>query len=204
MYEMLYVAAASRLPITLACVNRTLTGPININNDHSDSMGARDTGWIQLYAENNQEVYDNYLQAMRIAETPSVRLPIMVCQDGFITSHAVENILLEDDEAVKRFVGHLRPSLFFALPVLLAVLRRFFLGFCLVVKFLLLLHLGVIGTHARQFVLHRQNGMPKEHLRLTRLHYLQKFFCGIGAETRTITPVADWLRDAVRAAINLR
>ena len=110
MYEMLYVAASARLPITLACVNRTLTGPININNDHSDSMGARDAGWIQIYAENNQEAYDNYLQAMRIAETPDVRLPIMVCQDGFITSHAVENIVLEEDAAVKRFVGEYHPE----------------------------------------------------------------------------------------------
>ena len=110
MYEMLYVAASARLPITLACVNRTLTGPININNDHSDSMGARDSGWIQIYAENNQEAYDNYLQAMRISETPDVRLPIMVCQDGFITSHAVENILLEEDAAVKSFVGEYRPE----------------------------------------------------------------------------------------------
>ncbi len=110
MYEVLYVAASSRLPITLACVNRTLTGPININNDHSDSMGARDTGWIQIYAENNQEAYDNYLQAMRISETPDVRLPIMICQDGFITSHAVENILLEEDDAVKAFVGEWAPE----------------------------------------------------------------------------------------------
>ena len=110
MYEMLYVAASSRLPITLACVNRALTGPININNDHSDSMGARDTGWIQIYAENNQEAYDNYLQAMRIAEDKDVRLPIMICQDGFITSHAVENILLEEDEAVKSFVGEYHPE----------------------------------------------------------------------------------------------
>lgn len=110
MYEVLYVAASARLPITLACVNRTLTGPININNDHSDSMGARDSGWIQIYAENNQEAYDNYLQAMRIAETADVRLPIMVCQDGFITSHAVENILLEEDDKVKAFVGEYRPE----------------------------------------------------------------------------------------------
>lgn len=110
MYEMLYVAASSRLPITLACVNRALTGPININNDHSDSMGARDSGWIQIYSENNQEAYDNYLQAMRIAETPDVRLPIMICQDGFITSHAVENILLEEDAAVKEFVGTYEPE----------------------------------------------------------------------------------------------
>ena len=110
MYEMLYVVASSRLPVTLACVNRALTGPININNDHSDSMGARDSGWIQLYAENNQEAYDNYLQAMRIAETADVRLPIMICQDGFITSHAVENILLESDEKVKAFVGTYQPE----------------------------------------------------------------------------------------------
>jgi len=110
MYEILYVVASSRLPVTLACVNRALSGPININNDHSDSMGARDAGWIQIYAENNQEAYDNYLQAMRIAETPDVRLPIMVCQDGFITSHAVENILLEADEKVKAFVGEYHPE----------------------------------------------------------------------------------------------
>lgn len=110
MYEMLYVVASSRLPVTLACVNRALSGPININNDHSDSMGARDSGWIQIYAENNQEAYDNYLQAMRIAETADVRLPIMVCQDGFITSHAVENLVLEDDGDVKKFVGEYRPE----------------------------------------------------------------------------------------------
>ena len=110
MYELLYVAASSRLPITLACVNRALSGPININNDHSDSMGARDAGWIQIYAENNQEAYDNYLQAMRISEHPSVRLPIMICQDGFITSHAVENIELEEDEAVKWFVREYKPE----------------------------------------------------------------------------------------------
>ena len=110
MYEVLYVVASSRLPVTLACVNRALSGPININNDHSDSMGARDSGWIQIYAENNQEAYDNYLQAMRIAETPDVRLPIMICQDGFITSHAVENILLESDADVRSFVGEYKPE----------------------------------------------------------------------------------------------
>ena len=112
MYEMLYVAASSRLPITLACVNRALTGPININNDHSDSMGIRDAGWIQIYAENNQEAYDNFLQAMPIGEHPSVRLPVMICQDGFITSHALENIVLLDTDSVKAFVGEYRPEHF--------------------------------------------------------------------------------------------
>lgn len=110
MWELLYVAASSRLPVTLALVCRALTGPININNDHSDAMGARDAGWIQIFAENNQEAYDNYLQAMPISEHPDVRLPIMVCQDGFITSHAVENIELESDEMVKNFVGEYHPE----------------------------------------------------------------------------------------------
>jgi pyruvate ferredoxin oxidoreductase alpha subunit len=110
MYEMLYVAASCRLPVTLACVNRALSGPININNDHSDSMGIRDAGWIQIYAENNQEAYDNFLQAMPIGEHPDVRLPVMICQDGFITSHALENITLLDDQSVKDFVGEYQPE----------------------------------------------------------------------------------------------
>ena len=110
MWEMLYVTASARLPVTMALVNRALTGPININNDHSDSMGARDSGWIQLYSENNQEAYDNFIQAMPIGENEAVRLPVMVCQDGFITSHAVENIELLEDQAVKGFVGVYEPE----------------------------------------------------------------------------------------------
>ena len=110
MWEELYVAASNRLPLALCLVNRALSGPININCDHSDSMGARDTGFIQIYAENNQEVYDNFVQAYRIAEHKDVMLPIMICQDGFITSHAVENIELLEDDKVKNFVGEYNPE----------------------------------------------------------------------------------------------
>ena len=112
MWEELYVAASNRLPIALALVNRALSGPININCDHSDSMGARDAGWIKIYAENNQEAYDNFIQAYPIAENPDVRLPIMICQDGFITSHGVENIELMEDEQVRAFVGDYAPEHF--------------------------------------------------------------------------------------------
>ncbi len=112
MWEELYVAASNRLPIALALVNRALSGPININCDHSDSMGARDAGWIQIYAENNQEAYDNFIQAYPIAENSDVRLPIMICQDGFITSHGVENIELMEDEQVRAFVGDYAPEHF--------------------------------------------------------------------------------------------
>ena len=112
MWEELYVAASNRLPLALCLVNRALSGPININCDHSDSMGARDTGFIQIYAESNQEVYDNFVQAYRISEHKDVMLPIMICQDGFITSHAVENIELLEDEEVKNFVGEYQPENF--------------------------------------------------------------------------------------------
>ena len=110
MWEELLLAASNRMPIALALVNRTLSGPININCDHSDGMGARDTGWIQIYAENNQEAYDNFIQAYPIAESAGVHLPIMICQDGFITSHAVENIELLEDADVKNFVGEYEPE----------------------------------------------------------------------------------------------
>ncbi len=110
MHEILYVISSARLPVVMVCVNRALTGPININNDHSDSMGSRDSGWIQLYSEDAQEAYDNLLMANRIAEHPDVRLPIMVCMDGFITSHAVENIVIEDTELVQEFIGHYQPE----------------------------------------------------------------------------------------------
>ena len=110
MWEELLLAASNRLPLALTLVNRTLSGPININCDHSDGMGARDTGWIQIYAENNQEAYDNFVQAYPIAEHEGVHLPIMICQDGFITSHAVENIELLEDDLVKNFVGEYTPK----------------------------------------------------------------------------------------------
>lgn len=116
MWEELLLAASNRLPLVMALVNRTLSGPININCDHSDSMGARDTGWIQIYAENNQEAYDNFIQAYPVAENERVHLPVMICQDGFITSHAVENIILEEDELVKNFVGDYRPEEFLLNP----------------------------------------------------------------------------------------
>ncbi|MCI5937252.1 MAG: pyruvate ferredoxin oxidoreductase [Eubacterium sp.] len=112
MWEELLLAASNRLPLAMALVNRTLSGPININCDHSDGMGARDTGWIQIYAENNQEAYDNFIQAYPIAENKNVHLPIMICQDGFITSHAVENITLLEDDKVKEFVGEYQPEEF--------------------------------------------------------------------------------------------
>lgn len=105
MWEMLFVASGMRLPIIMPVVNRSLSAPLNIHGDHSDAMGARDSGWIQLWSENAQEAYDNAIQAFRIAEHMDVRLPVMVCLDGFIISHSIERIEYLDDESVKKFVG---------------------------------------------------------------------------------------------------
>ena len=110
MWEMIYIASSLRLPIVMSLVNRAVSGPLNIHNDHSDAMGARDSGWIMLFSENNQEAYDNLLMAHRIAEHKDVLLPLMVCQDGFITSHSIENIMLEEDSQVKNFIGTYKPE----------------------------------------------------------------------------------------------
>ncbi len=110
MWEMIYIASSLRLPIVLSLVNRAVSGPLNIHCDHSDAMGARDSGWIMLFSETNQEAYDNTLMAHRIAENKDVMLPLMVCQDGFITSHAIENIELVEDDKVKEFVGEYHPE----------------------------------------------------------------------------------------------
>ena len=110
MWEMIYIASSLRLPIVMNLVNRAVSGPLNIHNDHSDAMGVRDAGWIMLFSENNQEAYDNNLMAHKIAENKDVQLPIMICQDGFITSHSIENIELENDEDVKKFVGEYHPE----------------------------------------------------------------------------------------------
>jgi len=110
MWEMLYIAASLRLPIIMTVANRALSAPINIHGDHSDAMGARDSGWIQIFSENVQEVYDNIFQAVKIAENENVRLPVMVGYDGFITSHSVETIELLDDDVVRNFVGKYRPK----------------------------------------------------------------------------------------------
>ena len=109
MWEMLYIASGNRLPIVMMVVNRALSAPINIHGDHSDGMGARDSGWIQLYSEDGQEAYDNLIQAMVIGQNKDVRLPVMVGMDGFIISHSIENLELMSDQQVKDFIGEYIP-----------------------------------------------------------------------------------------------
>ena len=110
MHEILFAASGLRTPIIMPVVNRALSAPINIHCDHSDSMAERDSGWIQIYCEDAQEVYDNTLIALKLAENKEILLPAMICQDGFIISHAVANVLTLKDQEVKKFIGEYKPD----------------------------------------------------------------------------------------------
>ena len=110
MWEVLWVASGSRLPIVMHVVNRSLSAPLNIHCDHSDSIGMRDAGWVQLYDEDVQEAYDNAIQVVRIAEHPDVLLPTIHALDGFILGHSVERLEKLPDEAVKEFIGTYTPA----------------------------------------------------------------------------------------------
>ncbi|OGI17718.1 MAG: pyruvate ferredoxin oxidoreductase [Candidatus Moranbacteria bacterium RIFCSPHIGHO2_02_FULL_40_12b] len=110
MNEVLYIASGLRLPILMAVSARALSAPINIHGEHGDVMGARDTGWIQIFSENVQEAYDNVIIGLKLAE--KTMLPIMVIMDGFITSHSVENLEILTDEKVKSFAGEYKPEKF--------------------------------------------------------------------------------------------
>ncbi len=109
MWEQLHIASGLRLPIVMANANRALAAPINIHCDHSDIMGARDTGWVIYFAETAQEAYDNTLMAVRVAEHPSVMLPVFTTLDGFITTHSIDRAEVMDDETVTKFVGEYTP-----------------------------------------------------------------------------------------------
>jgi pyruvate ferredoxin oxidoreductase alpha subunit len=109
MWEELHIASGMRLPIVMANANRALSAPINIHCDHSDIMGARDAGWIILFAETAQEAYDNTIMAVRVAEHPDVLLPVMSCLDGFITTHSIDRVSVMDDASVAGFVGEYTP-----------------------------------------------------------------------------------------------
>jgi len=108
MHEMLYIASGMRLPILMVVAARALSAPLSIHGDHSDVMGSRDAGWVQIFCENPQEVYDKTIIGMKLAE--KTQLPVMVIMDGFNTSHSVENLEILDNKVVKKFMGEYQPE----------------------------------------------------------------------------------------------
>lgn len=110
MHEILFAAAGLRNPIVMANANRALSAPLSIWNDHQDSISQRDTGWMQIYAENAQEALDSVIQAYKIAEHKDVLLPCMVCVDGFILTHTVEPVDIPSQEEVDGFLPPYKPE----------------------------------------------------------------------------------------------
>src|SRR5512136_1419613 len=104
MHEVLYVASGMRLPIVMTVANRALSSPLSVWGDHSDAMAVRDTGWIQIFTENGQDVVDQTFCAFRIAEDRRVLLPVMVHLDGFHLSHMIETILFPEQSEVDKFL----------------------------------------------------------------------------------------------------
>jgi pyruvate ferredoxin oxidoreductase alpha subunit len=109
MHEILHIVSGMRLPVVMACVNRALSAPINIWNDHQDSISARDTGWIQFYVESGQEALDTTIQAFKIAENRKVMLPVMVCLDGFTLSHVWEPVDIPQQREINRYLPKFSP-----------------------------------------------------------------------------------------------
>ncbi len=109
MAEVLFNISGLRLPLVMTCANRAISAPINIWNDQQDSISLRDSGWVQLYAENNQEAVDFHLMAYRIAEDKSIMLPVMVCMDGFILTHGMEPVDMPEQEKVDKFLPPYKP-----------------------------------------------------------------------------------------------
>jgi pyruvate ferredoxin oxidoreductase alpha subunit len=109
MQEVVFNIAGMRLPVVMTCANRAISAPINIWNDQQDSISLRDAGWIQIYAEDNQEAVDFHLLAYRLAEDKRVMLPVMVCMDGFILTHGMETVDMPEQEKVNKFLPAYKP-----------------------------------------------------------------------------------------------
>ena len=198
MAEVVYIAAAMRAPIVMAVGNRALSGPINIHCDHSDSMLIRDSGVVQLFAENAQEAYDLTVMAPRIAEHPDVLLPVLVCQDGFTITHSAEPIELLADADVARFVGDYavpfavldtsRPTTQgpFAMPDYYFELRR-------QQAYALELGLDVLTEVAADY--EDLAGRAYGPLEAYRLDGAERAIVALGSSAGTIKDVVDELRD---------
>jgi pyruvate ferredoxin oxidoreductase alpha subunit len=198
MAEVVYIAASMRAPIVMALGNRALSGPINIHCDHSDSMLIRDSGVVQLFAENAQEAYDLMLMAPRLAEHPEVLLPVLVCLDGFTITHSAEPVSLLEDAAVARFVGAYRiphPFLDTAQPTTLGpfAMPDYYFELRRQQSAALEASLGVFAQVAEEY--ERISGRRYAALERYRLVGAERALVALGSTAGTAKDVVDDLRD---------
>ena len=198
MWEMLFIAASLRLPITMPVITRALSGPINIHCDHSDSMGGRDCGWIQLYGEDAQEGYDNAIQAFRIAEHMDVRLPVMTMIDGFIISGAIGPVETLEDKAVRKFVGEyaaLNPLLNVEQPVTIGAfdsLGGWYFEHKVAQNRAMENAMGVIEAVGREFG--KLSGREYSHFKTYQIEDAEIVLVAIGSAAGNVKTMVDTLR----------
>jgi pyruvate ferredoxin oxidoreductase alpha subunit len=199
MAEVVYIAASMRAPLTMAVGNRALSGPINIHCDHSDSMLVRDSGVVQLFAENAQEAYDLMVMAPRIAEHPAVSLPVLVCQDGFTITHAAEPVSKLDDDDVRVFVGTyytpVRPLLDTRHPATHGpfAMPDYYFEFRRAQAAALEGALDVIGAVAAELA--QLSGRENDVVEAYRLDGAESVIVALGSTAGTVKDVVDELRD---------
>jgi pyruvate ferredoxin oxidoreductase alpha subunit len=199
MAEVVYIAASMRAPLTMAVGNRALSGPINIHCDHSDSMLVRDSGVVQLFAENAQEAYDLMVMAPRIAEHPAVSLPVLVCQDGFTITHAAEPVSKLDDDDVRAFVGTyytpVRPLLDTRHPATHGpfAMPDYYFEFRRAQAAALEGALDVIGAVAAELA--QLSGRENDVVEAYRLDGAESVIVALGSTAGTVKDVVDELRD---------
>jgi pyruvate ferredoxin oxidoreductase alpha subunit len=199
MAEVVYIAASMRAPLTMAVGNRALSGPINIHCDHSDSMLVRDSGVVQLFAENAQEAYDLMVMAPRIAEHPAVSLPVLVCQDGFTITHAAEPVIMLSDDEVRAFVGEyhtpVRPLLDVRHPATHGpfAMPDYYFEFRRAQAAALEAAVSIVGAVADDFA--RLSGRDNDVVEPYRLDDAQSVIVALGSTAGTVKDVVDGLRD---------
>ncbi len=198
MHEVLYNVAALRLPVVMTVANRAISQPINIWNDHQDAMSARDTGFIQIFAEDNQEACDLQYQAYKIAEHKDVLLPVMVCVDGYVLTHSYEPVSLLDQDLADQFLPPYEPS--WALDVDRPVTYGVMLGPGEYLEHKYVLQqaqkraLGVIEDVAREFGTltgRTHGGLVEEY----RLDDADVALVGLGSLVSALREAADQLRE---------
>jgi pyruvate ferredoxin oxidoreductase alpha subunit len=199
MAEVVYIAASMRAPLTMAVGNRALSGPINIHCDHSDSMLVRDSGVVQLFAENAQEAYDLMVMAPRIAEHPAVSLPVLVCQDGFTITHAAEPVTMLGDDDVRAFVGEydtpVRPLLDARHPATHGpfAMPDYYFEFRRAQAAALEAAVDVVGAVAHDFA--QLTGRENDVVEPYRLDEAESVIVALGSTAGTVKDVVDELRE---------
>lgn len=202
MAEVIFNIAGMRLPLVLTCANRAVSAPINIWNDQQDSISLRDAGWLQLYAENNQEAVDLHLMAYRIAEDHAIMLPVMVCMDGFILTHGMEPVDMPEQAQVDKFLPAYQPlyKLDPQAPLSMGLLADpdYYLETRVAIQETLNKTIGFIPEVSRQFsaIFGRDygDGLVEEY----RLDDAEKVIVAMGSVCGTIKEVVDRLREKGR------